>query len=316
MVNSAISNAKRDFSATSMISSIFVLKSDAGYAFYDTGNELYREMYRQDYINSVTPPPGVLKESPYTPSSNQRSISPSLLGQIAGARARNSYHPSNQKKPSVSQSSTPSKKELRKKYLLMSLGEYKPGEVDQRLCMAPPTIEEEVRALYSFKVSDSALKRLCEAQFITNYRTSHYRAFIARLDKIEDAVGSKDATALITAYAKELEAIAPKVFQEREAWLGRPLNGDIIVWQKGLKSCADRGWHYDPQIFKNAIDAIYRHVEHIGREETLYECIKPGIGATHVNLVNLGFKHDLNKSLVNFTNWLNNYKGKIPCQFG
>ena len=178
---------------------------------------------------------------------------------------------------------------------------------------APPTMEEHIRAFFKLKCSDAALQRLCEAQFITNYNVLHYKVFCSRLMKIQGQAKGKDATALIIAYAKELEAKGPKVFQEREAWRGEPF--DVATCKYGIeymqKKFTDLKIKFNPDVLRNANLARFEVAKTTGQDETLERCL-----ATTRNQDSLletsGMKNDINKSLLNLTQWLKQARRQVP----
>ena len=184
---------------------------------------------------------------------------------------------------------------------------------DNTFVWAPPTMEEHIRAFFKLKCSDAALQRLCEAQFITNYNVLHYKVFCSRLMKIQGQAKGKDATALITAYAKELEAKGPKVFQEREAWRGEPF--DVSSIESRIQVMQDdftkKNFVYDPQILRDTMLARFERVETTGQDITLRCCI--GSLRNHSYLLeNNGLKSDLNKGLQKYTHWLRHTKSLVP----
>ena len=181
---------------------------------------------------------------------------------------------------------------------------------------APPTMEEHIRAFFKLKCSDAALQRLCEAQFITNYNVLHYKVFCSRLMKIQGQAKGKDATALITAYAKELEAKGPKVFQEREAWRGEPF--DVSTNNERIKNMQDRFTNtkpkfiFDPQTLKDAMLARFERTETIGQNYTLIFCFAT-IRIHNTLLRNAGIKDNTNKLLQELTQWLQQTAKHVPC---
>ena len=178
---------------------------------------------------------------------------------------------------------------------------------------APPTMEEHIRAFFKLKCSDAALQRLCEAQFITNYTVLHYKVFCSRLMKIQGQAKGKDATALITAYAKELEAKGPKVFEEREAWRGEPF--DVATCKMGIEYMQRRftelKWDFDPQILKDTNLARFERAETTGQDVTLRRCLAL-VRVQNSLLKNSGLKYNINKSLQNLTLWLKHAKCDVP----
>ena len=181
---------------------------------------------------------------------------------------------------------------------------------------APPTMEEHIRAFFKLKCSDAALQRLCEAQFITNYNVLHYKVFCSRLMKIQGQAKGKDATALITAYAKELEAKGPKVFQEREAWRGEPF--DVSTNNERIKNMQDRFTNtkpkfiFDPQTLKDAMLARFERTETIGQNYTLIFCFAT-IRIHNTLLRNADIKDNTNKLLQELTQWLQHTAKHVPC---
>ncbi|MBP3835807.1 MAG: hypothetical protein J6E31_01780, partial [Pyramidobacter sp.] len=206
------------------------------------------------------------------------------------------------------------KKELREKFVYLHTNGVN-GDV--RCCWAPPTMEEYIKKFFALSVSDGALHRLCEAQFITNYTISHYKAFIARLQQIEENARGKDATAQIAAYAAELEGKSKKVLQERENRSSTPLDAATIeklienLMPNMLKVCSEQGWPFDPQIIKNTMNTFPSHVKTFEQFQSLMNCFDP-IGYFNSFLKNNGMKYDFNKSLSNYAEWLKNCKGRVP----
>ncbi|MBP3835866.1 MAG: hypothetical protein J6E31_02085 [Pyramidobacter sp.] len=184
---------------------------------------------------------------------------------------------------------------------------------DNTFVWAPPTMEEHIRAFFKLKCSDAALQRLCEAQFITNYNVLHYKVFCSRLMKIQGQAKGKDATALITAYAKELEAKGPKVFQEREAWRGEPF--DVASCKTGVeymqKRFTDLKWDFDPQILKDTNLARFERAETTGQDSTLERCLGT-VRNQNSLLKTSNRKYDMNMSLQNLTHWFKSSKCQIP----
>lgn len=177
----------------------------------------------------------------------------------------------------------------------------------------PPIMEEHVRAFFKLKVSDQALRRLCEAQFITNYNVLHYKVFTSRLMQIQAKAKGADASALILAYVKELEAKAPKVFQEREAWHGEPFDASTIESRisNTQKKFTNPGWIFDPQILRDALYARFSRTQTTGQNTTLVAGFASLRGHIDVLLRNKG-KTDINRSLLNYTHWLRTAKIRIP----